>query len=255
MDQLTARGSRVAFARICVEIEATSKLPTYFQIRHDDEAVLIRVEYQGLPSRCQHCQIFGHSTQKCVSQQVAKLISMQKTSEENVNAQDEGWTTVIAKGKRKEGEPELETIPEVGEPPVPAATVDPVPAPAPETAPTEVDSSDQSFDTQETSAIKSSSGEEQSSKSSDVDRCQKREFEIAKLVVPNAAEMLDTAIKEIKAEKVLPRSATPSQQVKNKPSSKGSSSQRKKKRQHSFSLLWVLSFFCGFCLYILFLSL
>ncbi|XP_028118695.1 uncharacterized protein LOC114316230 [Camellia sinensis] len=199
MDQLTARGSRVAFARICVEIEATSKLPTYFQIRHDDDAV-------------------------------AKLVSMQQTFEENVNAQDEGWTTVIAKGKRKVGEPELETILEVVELPVPGSIVDPVPAPAPEIAPTEVDSSDQSFDTQETSTIKSLSGEEQSSESSDVDRFQKKVFEIAKLVVPNAAEMLDTAIKEVKAEKAIHSSATPSQQVKNRPSGKGSSSQRKKKR-------------------------
>ncbi|XP_028055414.1 uncharacterized protein LOC114259581 [Camellia sinensis] len=117
MDQLTARGSRVAFARICVEIEATSKLLSYFQIRCGDDAVLIKAEYQGLPSVCQHCQIFGHSTEKCVSKQVAQLISLQKVTDENVNPQEEGWTTVQAKGKRKVGDPELETIPEVVESP------------------------------------------------------------------------------------------------------------------------------------------
>ncbi|KAL7246411.1 hypothetical protein ACSBR2_001502 [Camellia fascicularis] len=64
LDQLTARGSKLTFARVCIEIEVTSKLPTYFQILCDDEAVLIRVEYQGLPAICQHCQIFGHETDK-----------------------------------------------------------------------------------------------------------------------------------------------------------------------------------------------
>ncbi|KAL7234461.1 hypothetical protein ACSBR1_017962 [Camellia fascicularis] len=233
MDQLTARGSRVAFARVCVEIEATSKLPTYFQIRHDDDAVLIRAEYQGLPSRCQHCQIFGHSTLKCVSTQVAKLISQQKTSEENANIQEEGWTTIQAKGKRKVGEPELETIPEVVEHPAPAPVSEvveiPVPAPVSEPTTNVVNSSDQSVNTQDTSADKSSSGEEHSSEDSDVGRFQKRVFEIAKLVVPNAAEMLDTVIKDTKAEKEHSSVATPPKQVKNKPSSKGSSSQRKKR--------------------------
>ncbi|XP_028063035.1 uncharacterized protein LOC114266353 [Camellia sinensis] len=89
MDQLTARGSRVAFARFCVEIEATSKFPSYFQIRCEDEAVLIRVEYQGFPSICQHCQIFGHNTDKCVPKQVAQLVSLQKTTEENVSDHEE----------------------------------------------------------------------------------------------------------------------------------------------------------------------
>ncbi|KAL7161755.1 hypothetical protein ACSBR2_042267 [Camellia fascicularis] len=101
LDQLTARGSRLAFARVCIEIEATSKLPTYFQIWCDDEAVLIRVEYQGLPAICQHCQIFGHETDKCVSTQVAHLISLQKNTEEQITEKVDEWTTITARGKRK----------------------------------------------------------------------------------------------------------------------------------------------------------
>ncbi|XP_028121750.1 uncharacterized protein LOC114318961 [Camellia sinensis] len=221
MDQLTARGSRVAFARICVEIEATSKLLSYFQIRCGDDAVLIKAEYQGLPSVCQHCQIFGHSTEKCVSKQVAQLISLQKVTEENVNPQEEGWTTVQAKGKRKVGDPELETIPEVVE--SPETDTEPIPTsvvePQADSVHTQV--------IQEDPAGKSSSVEEVSYDSSDVDIFQKKLFELTELVIPNAAEMIESALKEVKKS---PTVAQVNQHIKNKSSGKGSSSQRKKKK-------------------------
>ena len=68
-------------------------------------------------------------------------------------------------------------------------------------------------------------------------------------MAPVSAEVLDTVIKETKAEKVHASSATPSQQVKNKSSGKASS-QRKKKRQLSFSWLWIvsLSLFVSLCI-------
>ncbi|XP_028068089.1 uncharacterized protein LOC114270719 [Camellia sinensis] len=223
MDQLTARGSRVAFARICVEIEATSKLLSYFQIKCGDDAVLIKAEYQGLPSVCQHCQIFGHSTEKCVSKQVAQLISLQKVTEENVNPQEEGWTTVQAKGKRKVGDPELETIPEVVESPEIPSDTEPIPTSVVEP----LAASAHAQVIQEDPAEKSSSVEEVSSDSSDVDRFQKKIFEITELVIPNAAEMLESALKEVKKS---PTVAQVNQHIKNKSSGKGSSSQRKKKK-------------------------
>ncbi|XP_028095882.1 uncharacterized protein LOC114295781 [Camellia sinensis] len=223
MDQLTARGSRVAFARICVEIEATSKMLSYFQIRCGDDAVKIKVEYPGLPSICQHCQIFGHSTEKCVSKLVAQLISLQKVTKENVNSQEEGWTTVQAKGKRKVGDPEFETIPEVVESPDLSPDAEPISA----SVVVPLAPSGQTQAIQEDPAKKSSSVEEVSSDSSDVDRFQKNILEIIELVIPNAAEMLETVMKETKK---TPTKAQVNQYMKNKSSGKSNSSQRKKKR-------------------------
>ncbi|XP_028063034.1 uncharacterized protein LOC114266352 [Camellia sinensis] len=214
-----ARDSRVAFARVCVEIKATSKLPSYFQIRCEEDAVLVRVEYQGLPSICKHCQIFGHNTDKCVSKQVAQLISLQKTSEDNTFEHDEEWTTIKAKGKRKVGEPDLEAIPESME----------VPEPNPVPNSTIV----QSLETQETSAGKSSSMEEQISESR-VDRFQESVLEITELVIPNAAELLEAVVNDTTSTKEASKPDAPSHQAspptKYKSSGEGSNNQRKKKR-------------------------
>ncbi|KAL7237760.1 hypothetical protein ACSBR2_003959 [Camellia fascicularis] len=57
MDQLTASGNRISFARVCVNIQADSLFPDSFFITSEGDSVEIRVEYQGVPSRCAHCRV------------------------------------------------------------------------------------------------------------------------------------------------------------------------------------------------------
>ncbi|KAL7234526.1 hypothetical protein ACSBR1_018022 [Camellia fascicularis] len=82
MDQLTSSGSRISFARVCVDIPVDSAFPDNFVITSGDVSINIHVEYQGVPSRCVHCH---------------------KNTEDRVES-DEGWTKVKDKGKRKVGE-------------------------------------------------------------------------------------------------------------------------------------------------------
>lgn len=49
MDQPTSSGSRISFARVCVNIQADSLFPDNFVITSGDESISIRVEYQGVP--------------------------------------------------------------------------------------------------------------------------------------------------------------------------------------------------------------
>ncbi|XP_028058653.1 uncharacterized protein LOC114262494 [Camellia sinensis] len=117
MDQLTSFGTRVSFARVCVDIKAESPLPDSFFIQCEGVKVEIRVEYQGVPVSCSHCGVFGHETKACVSAQVSHLIELQKATETNLG-EDEGWKTVKDKGKRKAGEnltPVVATQSEVNE--------------------------------------------------------------------------------------------------------------------------------------------
>ncbi|KAL7170673.1 hypothetical protein ACSBR2_035535 [Camellia fascicularis] len=88
VDHLTGKGTRVAFARICVEVDANAKQPPSFPVYCGDQQVNVNVEYQGLPSKCEHCVVFGHDTTKCVTTQVAKLVNLQKETENNP---DPGW--------------------------------------------------------------------------------------------------------------------------------------------------------------------
>ncbi|KAL7204694.1 hypothetical protein ACSBR2_017739 [Camellia fascicularis] len=50
MDQLTSSGSKISFARVCVDIPADSAFPDSFVITSGDVSINIHVEYQGVPS-------------------------------------------------------------------------------------------------------------------------------------------------------------------------------------------------------------
>ncbi|XP_028057938.1 uncharacterized protein LOC114261824 [Camellia sinensis] len=120
MDHLTSTGTRVSFARVCVEVDVTSELPHQFFLRCEDEVVEIKVEYQGLPAKCEHCRVFGHDTKKCVTAQVEKLTQMQKVT--GVAIEDE-WQHVKDKGKKKVRVPEgdVQTVEHTPLPPVETA--------------------------------------------------------------------------------------------------------------------------------------
>ena len=71
-DSLTESMKRISYARICVEIDATSKLVDSFDLLMGDcdelnngESVEILVEYQWRPKICPECKSFGHSTATC----------------------------------------------------------------------------------------------------------------------------------------------------------------------------------------------
>lgn len=101
MDHLTSSGTRISFARVCVEVSVESVIPESFVVKLGDEVVEIRVEYQGIPIKCENCMVFGHDTKNCIKYQVAKLVQIQK---ETKNEKEDGWKTVKAKGKKKIGE-------------------------------------------------------------------------------------------------------------------------------------------------------
>lgn len=101
MDHLTSTGNMVSFARVCVEVNVDSELPQNFHIRCEDEVVEIRVEYQSIPAKCDNCRVFGHDTKNCITTQVAKLVQLQKETE-NAKETDE-WQSVKSRGKKKVG--------------------------------------------------------------------------------------------------------------------------------------------------------
>ncbi|KAL7207898.1 hypothetical protein ACSBR1_029781 [Camellia fascicularis] len=101
MDYLTSSGTRVSFARVCVEVNVDSSLPPCFFVKCGEDVVEIRVEYQGIPTKCDHCKVFGHDTKRCITNQVAQLVQLQKETKIEKN---DGWKTVKAKGKKKIGE-------------------------------------------------------------------------------------------------------------------------------------------------------
>ena len=82
-DSATEARSRVNFARICVEVDASCPLVDDFDVeifREDGSSCLhpIRVSYQWRPPSCHFCKVFGHSSDSCAS--LAVQTSVEKIS-------------------------------------------------------------------------------------------------------------------------------------------------------------------------------
>jgi len=62
-DESTYNCTRLEYARLCVEIDASLPYVSEFEIEStlSPEPINIKVEYEWKPSRCEKCSIFGHS--------------------------------------------------------------------------------------------------------------------------------------------------------------------------------------------------
>ena len=66
MDRITARQERLAYAKICVEIEACKEIPQTIEIvMGNGSTVTISVEVPWYPQNCSGCCIFGHNDKNC----------------------------------------------------------------------------------------------------------------------------------------------------------------------------------------------
>ncbi|KAJ6683428.1 hypothetical protein OIU85_007142 [Salix viminalis] len=62
-DEATLQGTRVEYARVCIEIEADVPLVHHFKVASSltEEPITVDVTYEWKPSRCETCKVFGHS--------------------------------------------------------------------------------------------------------------------------------------------------------------------------------------------------
>lgn len=65
LDEQTASRSRIAYARVCVEVSCKDTLPDSFVLDFEEgQKFDIRVEYPWKPLKCDKCKVFGHSCGK-----------------------------------------------------------------------------------------------------------------------------------------------------------------------------------------------
>ncbi|XVE89384.1 hypothetical protein DITRI_Ditri19aG0197400 [Diplodiscus trichospermus] len=66
MDQITANQQRLAFAKVCVQVEANAVIPSSIEVKmNNGSMVTVKVITPWLPQRCSSCNIFGHSNKNC----------------------------------------------------------------------------------------------------------------------------------------------------------------------------------------------
>ncbi|KAJ6672982.1 GLYCINE-RICH CELL WALL STRUCTURAL PROTEIN 1.8-LIKE [Salix viminalis] len=62
-DEQTYCCTRLDYARVCVEVDASQPFVTQFDINtpFSDEPLHLTVEYEWIPPRCDKCKVFGHN--------------------------------------------------------------------------------------------------------------------------------------------------------------------------------------------------
>ncbi|XP_026384718.1 uncharacterized protein LOC113280286 [Papaver somniferum] len=91
-DAPTAMKTRMAFARVCVEIDANCTFPTKLPFQIDDKKYEVRAEYPWKPTSCCHCKSFGHSNDKCAANQVRKYTKKWKPKKTFTSSDVRGTT-------------------------------------------------------------------------------------------------------------------------------------------------------------------
>ncbi|KAL0286162.1 UNVERIFIED_CONTAM: hypothetical protein Sradi_7155600 [Sesamum radiatum] len=69
-DAITQACTRLDFARVCIMLDISSKLPKHIMIMVPKEeggetACKVDVEYEWLPPKCNACMSLGHPTKEC----------------------------------------------------------------------------------------------------------------------------------------------------------------------------------------------
>lgn len=114
LDKQTASRSRMAYARICVEIAVDSDFPSHIDALVGDVKIKVPVEYSWRPPRCQHCNLFGHTQAKCsvaaaaavvVAAEAAKVASaaklvQQASAPKDKTTESNGWQVKNLKRSR-----------------------------------------------------------------------------------------------------------------------------------------------------------
>ena len=66
MDSFIAKQQRLAYAKVCVEVEATMDIPSTIKVElRNGKSVTVYVEVPWMPVKCSQCSIFGHGDKTC----------------------------------------------------------------------------------------------------------------------------------------------------------------------------------------------
>jgi hypothetical protein len=65
---------RLSYARVCVEIDASKTLVKEYDLRCPNGLfITIYADYEWIPSKCNNCNVFGHTTTICATNNIDKL--------------------------------------------------------------------------------------------------------------------------------------------------------------------------------------
>jgi hypothetical protein len=73
-DHTTLLRKRLSYARVCVEIDASKTMVKKFDFRCPNGLfITISADYEWIPSKCSNCNVFGHTTALCATNNIDNL--------------------------------------------------------------------------------------------------------------------------------------------------------------------------------------
>ena len=79
MDRITASQQRLAFAKVCVEIEVSMEMVRSIEVEvRNGSTVHVMVEYPWMPLKCSNCCMFGHTDKTCAIKVVSNTVKVWK---------------------------------------------------------------------------------------------------------------------------------------------------------------------------------
>ncbi|GAV67836.1 DUF4283 domain-containing protein, partial [Cephalotus follicularis] len=103
MDANTTKRHALSFARVCIDMEATSSFPDNIILELDDgTTTTIGVEYPWRPASCTLCKVFDHSNKTCPRAARREWMPKPQVLAQRKPDDVEGWITVKRKGSNQE---------------------------------------------------------------------------------------------------------------------------------------------------------
>jgi hypothetical protein len=73
-DHTTLLRKRLNYARVCIEIDASKMLVKEYDLRCPNGLfITVSANYEWIPSKCSNCNVFGHTTSICATNNIDKL--------------------------------------------------------------------------------------------------------------------------------------------------------------------------------------
>ncbi|XVF50653.1 hypothetical protein PTKIN_Ptkin04bG0119100 [Pterospermum kingtungense] len=91
MDIVTAERKKMAYAKVCVEIDVTRKIPRYITVNLGSNCkTLVVVETFWLPAKLDQCCVFGHSEKNCPNRKIAQKFQVWIPKQQGVKTEVAG---------------------------------------------------------------------------------------------------------------------------------------------------------------------
>ncbi|XP_020699220.2 uncharacterized protein LOC110111614 [Dendrobium catenatum] len=67
VNSLTAQKTRLIFARVCIQVDASATYPEEIPISIEDDVFSLKIQYEWKPTLCEHCKSMVHASSFCPS--------------------------------------------------------------------------------------------------------------------------------------------------------------------------------------------